>query len=84
MDATRHVCEAEVHPNGLDLNVVRVELYADEINGCGPIRQEMTRGQIPAARTAWGDLYRVGPIDPIGIQTGATCQLGVDLRRLDV
>jgi starch phosphorylase len=44
----QHIFEAEVHLNGLDPNVVRVELYADGIKGDGPIRQEMIRVQAPA------------------------------------
>ena len=41
--ATHHSFEAEVYLNGLDPNAVRVELYADGINGSSPVRQEMTR-----------------------------------------
>jgi starch phosphorylase len=47
-DAARHSFEAEVYLNDLDPNVVRVELYAEGINGSGPIRQEMTRVESPA------------------------------------
>jgi starch phosphorylase len=47
-NTAQHVFEAQVYLNGLDPNVVRVELYADGINGDGPIRQEMTRVQAPA------------------------------------
>jgi glycogen phosphorylase len=43
-DAERHVFEVEVYLNDLDPNAVRVELYADGINGGVPVRQEMKRG----------------------------------------
>jgi starch phosphorylase len=39
----QHVFEAEVYLNDLDPKAVRVELYADGINGGDPIRLEMTR-----------------------------------------
>jgi glucan phosphorylase len=38
-----HYFEIEIHLNGLDANAVRVELYADGINGESPVRQEMKR-----------------------------------------
>jgi len=46
-DAAQHVFEAEVYFNDLDPKAVRVELYADGINGSSPIRQEMSRVQAP-------------------------------------
>jgi starch phosphorylase len=42
-NAAQHVFETEVHFNDLDPNVVRVELYADGVNGGSPVRQEMER-----------------------------------------
>jgi len=36
-----HTFEATVYLNGLDSNAVRVELYANGINGSSPVRQEM-------------------------------------------
>ncbi len=39
----QHVFEVEVYLNQLDPNAVRVELFADGINGDGPVRQEMER-----------------------------------------
>jgi starch phosphorylase len=42
-NAAQHVFEAEVYLNDLDPNVVRVELYADGVNGGAPVRQEMKR-----------------------------------------
>jgi glycogen phosphorylase len=40
------VFEVEVFLNDLDPNAVRVELYADGINGGDPVRQEMKRAPI--------------------------------------
>ena len=40
-NAEQHVFEVEVFLNDLDPNAVRVELYADGINGGDPVRQEM-------------------------------------------
>jgi len=39
----QHVFEVQVYLNDLDPKAVRVELYADGINGGSPVRQEMTR-----------------------------------------
>jgi starch phosphorylase len=39
----RRLFEVEVRLNGLDPNAVRVEIYADGVNGGGPLRQEMER-----------------------------------------
>jgi len=56
-DAEQHVFEVEVYLNDLDPNAVRVELYADGVNGDGPVRQEMTRvRQLVGA--AGGYVYR--------------------------
>jgi starch phosphorylase len=41
-DGERHVFEIQVYLNDLDPKAVRIELYADGINGEGPVRQEMT------------------------------------------
>jgi glycogen phosphorylase len=62
-NSARHVFEAEVYPNDLDPNVVRVELYADGINGCGPIRQEMTRIQAAAGEPRGGIYLASVPAD---------------------
>jgi starch phosphorylase len=40
-NAERHVFEVEIFLNGLDPNSVRVELYANEINGGDPVRMRM-------------------------------------------
>jgi len=42
-DAERHTFEVEVHVSDLDPNAVRVELYADGMDGGAPVRQEMQR-----------------------------------------
>jgi starch phosphorylase len=44
-DAGKHVFEVEVYLGSLDPNSVRVELYADGVNGGEPERQEMRRTQ---------------------------------------
>ena len=49
----RHIFEVRVYLNNLDPNVVRVELFADGINGSDPIRQEMTRIRHPAGAAGW-------------------------------
>jgi starch phosphorylase len=65
-NAARHIFEAEVYLNGIDPNAVRVELYANGINGSNPTSQDMTRvrqlveadsgyayvAQVPATRPA--------------------------------
>ena len=38
----QHIFEIQVCLHGLDPKAVRVELYADGINGSSPVRQEMT------------------------------------------
>jgi len=47
-DGENHVFELQVYLNGLDPNTVRVELYADGVNGGDPVRQEMMHEQEPA------------------------------------
>ena len=41
----QHIFEVQVYLNGLDLQAVRVELYADGINGGDPTREEMKCAQ---------------------------------------
>jgi starch phosphorylase len=48
---TEHLFEAEVFLDDLDPNFVRVELYADGINDDAPIRQQMTRAEMPPGRS---------------------------------
>ena len=55
-NTAQHVFEAEVYFNDLDPNAVRVELYADGINGSSPIRQEMSRVQPSGEPRRW--IYR--------------------------
>ena len=71
----QHIFEITVYLNDLDPNAVRVELYADGINGSSPVRQEMKRGRqlvgvsggyvysaaVPAARTSKDYTARVIP-----------------------
>ncbi|WHZ14384.1 MAG: Glycogen phosphorylase [Nitrospira sp.] len=53
----QHIFEAEVYFNNLDPDAVRVELYADGINGSSPIREEMTRVRRLASESG-GAIYR--------------------------
>jgi len=54
-----HVFEVQVYLTDLDPNAARVEIYADGINGDGPVRQEMERfRQLPGM--AGGYAYRAG------------------------
>ena len=49
-NADHHVFEVEISLNDLDPNALRVELYADGINGSDPLRQEMKcAGPLPDA-----------------------------------
>jgi starch phosphorylase len=77
-DGERYVFEAQVFLGDLDPNAVRVELYADGMNGGGPVRQAMTRVQelveavggyaysatVPATRPAADYTARVIPRHP--------------------
>jgi starch phosphorylase len=70
-----HVFEVEIFLNDLGKNAVRVELYADGINGGDPVRQEMKwarllpgvpdgcvyQATVPAARPAGDYTARVTP-----------------------
>ena len=56
-DASQHVFEAEVYLDDLDPTAVQVELYADGVDGGGPIRQEMARIASPAGAPKRG-IYR--------------------------
>jgi starch phosphorylase len=49
-NADQHVFEIEIFLNDLDPNAVRVELYADGVNGGDPVREEMKcAGPLPDA-----------------------------------
>jgi starch phosphorylase len=51
--AGKHVFEVQAYLNGLDPNAVRVELYANGINGAGSVVQEMERvGEASGASAA--------------------------------
>lgn len=41
----QHVFEVQVYLNDIDPETARVELYADGVNGRGPVRQKMKRGR---------------------------------------
>ena len=74
-NAVQHAFEAEVFPNGLGLNAMRVEIYANGTNGSDPVRVEMTHArqipgegdghayaaQVPATRPATDFTVRVIP-----------------------
>jgi glycogen phosphorylase len=51
--AGKHAFEVEVHLGSLDPNHVRVELYADGVNGGEPERQALTHGQPIAAANSY-------------------------------
>jgi starch phosphorylase len=78
----QHIFEVQVCCGNLDRKAVRVELYADGVNGSPPVRQEMKRGQnlpgaangylysvaVPAARPATDYTARVVPChDAVGV-----------------
>lgn len=52
----QHLFEIQVYLNDLDPKAVRVELYADGVNGNSPVRQEMTRVR-PLAGASGGYVY---------------------------
>jgi starch phosphorylase len=56
-NAKQHVFQVELVLNDLDPSAVRVELYADGVNGGAPLRQEMKRARRPAGG-AGGYVYR--------------------------
>jgi glycogen phosphorylase len=74
----RHEFIVEVHLGGLDPGAVRVELFADAVNGGDPVRQAMARGQkldgpgsgyayagsVPASRPAGDYTPRLLPYHP--------------------
>jgi starch phosphorylase len=51
----QHIFEVQVYLNDLDPKAVRVELYADGVNGGSPVQQEMKQGQ--AAGVPGGYVY---------------------------
>ncbi len=69
-DGGQHVFEVDVCLGDLDPGAVRVELYADAVNGGGPVRQEMARAR-QLAGVAGGYVYgaRVAAGRPAGDYT---------------
>ncbi|MBZ5497848.1 MAG: alpha-glucan family phosphorylase [Acidobacteriia bacterium] len=77
-DGEQHLFDVQVYLNGLDPTAVRVELYADGVNGGAPMRREMTpvrqlgdgtngyvyQAQVPATRPAAEHTARVIPHCP--------------------
>jgi starch phosphorylase len=57
-DADQHAFEVEVFLNDLDANAVRVELYADGVNGSDAVRVEMTCTRPPADTSHGSWVYR--------------------------
>jgi starch phosphorylase len=50
----QHVFEVQVYLDGLEPDLVRVELYAEGVNGDGPVRMEMALGQkLPGAEEGY-------------------------------
>ena len=66
----QHVFEVQVYLNDLDPNAVRVELYADSVDGDGPVRQEMAR-----VRGNW-------PVRPAATFIARRCPRPVRLRTI--
>ena len=61
----QHVFEVQVYLNDLDPNAARVELYADGVNGDGPVQQEMERvRQLAAASRGYSYRARVPATRP--------------------
>jgi starch phosphorylase len=79
-DGKHHAFEVQLSIHDLDPEAVRVELYADGVDGDGPVRQEMTRvrrlvgadgdhtyrAEVPATRPATDYTARVIP-DHVGV-----------------
>ena len=69
----RHMFEVQVYLGDLDPSAVRIELYADGVNGDGPVRQEMERvRQLPGG--AGGYAYRA-PVPAIRPATDYTARV---------
>ena len=74
-NAEQHLFQVQVYLNDLDPNAVRVELYADGVDGQAPMRQEMQRlrqfdgggydyrARVPATRPVADYTARVVPHD---------------------
>ena len=57
-DKEEHLFEVQVYLNGIDPNAIRVELYAEGVNGGEPVRREMARGRRLAEGA--GHIYSAG------------------------
>ncbi len=54
LNGGQHVFKVQVYLDGLEPDSVRVELYAEGVNGSGPVRKEMTLGQkLPGAEEGY-------------------------------
>jgi glycogen phosphorylase len=61
----QHVFEVLVYLNDLDPDAARVELYADGVNGDGPVRQEMERvRELTGASKGYGYRTQVSATRP--------------------
>ena len=65
-NAGHHVFEVEIFLNDLDPNAVRVELYADGINGGDPVREEMKCAGPPPDASRGCVYHAHGPHDTSG------------------
>jgi glycogen phosphorylase len=64
-DGAQHVFEVHVYLDELDPNAVQVELYADGVEGDGPVRQEMKRvRQLVGAANGYAYSARVDATRP--------------------
>ena len=65
-NAAQHIFEAEVYLNDLDPNAVRVELYADGINGSSPVRaRDDARSPIGGADSGYAYSAQVPATRPV-------------------
>ena len=66
----QHVFDVQVFRNDLDSGAITVELYADGIDGGGPVRQEMKRvRQLPGAPGGYGYRAAVSAVREAGDYT---------------
>jgi glycogen phosphorylase len=56
-DGNQHVLDIQIYLDDLDPQAVRIELYAEGLDGAGPVRQEMERLR-PLTGAAGGYVYR--------------------------
>lgn len=70
--ATEHSFEAEVFLRDLDPNAVRIELYANGINGSSPVREERARVRPLAEAGSYAYAAQVPATPPV---TDCTAQV---------